>query len=371
MLISPENSYTLVETCLDRINSLKDEEANEASTRLQLVDDILLALGWAKNEFNPEANTGISNYTDYLIKINKTPHLVVEAKKIGIMFSLPQTLNRKEYTAKFLITNCGKELKDAMTQAAEYCNEKAATYAVVTNGEQWIVFRGLATAQKGWIEHKAIVFYSSEMLKSNFASFWNLLSKESVLKGSLSEKLGYEVAKIPTFTKRPNSETDSPQITTQVSPKDVDILFDYYFDDIITRDSGTMMRECYVEEKEVKEYSKELQSLLKDRLIALGEEIDTEELDEAKLLSAIEAPLPEQRAKVVLLVGHVGAGKTTFLNRYFSDLEKKGYAKFIFDVLNEGSSTGKVRENESEILSKFILDEVSESYYRTCLQLRV
>lgn len=367
-MLSPEILFPLLETNLKRINSLRVDDPNEANTRLQVVDEILGLLGWSKSEFSPEESTGIGNYTDYLIRVNGNPHLVIEAKKLGKVFTLPKTLNRKEYLAKYLINACGIELKEAMTQAAQYCNERGAPYAVVTNGEQWIIFRGLASTQKGWIDFKTTIFYSSEMLKQNFSAFWNLLSKERVLEGALSEKLGYEVTKVPNFAKRPNTETDNPTIPSKVSSKNVDVLFDYYFDDIVTRDNGNMLRECYVEEKEIKEFSKELRSLLKDRLLSLGEEIESEEITETNFLSAIESaiesPLPDQRAKVVLLVGHVGAGKSTFLRRYFGNLEQQGYAKFIFDVLSEGNPSGKVRDNETEIISKFILENVSDYYYK-------
>jgi GTPase SAR1 family protein len=360
-LINPENALALLEAYLRKVKELKPDEINEANTRLQLIDEILLILGWKKKEFSPEESTGIRNYTDYIFKVNSVPHFVVEAKRLGISFTLPETVSKREYTAKYLINSCGTELKEAMTQAAAYCNETGAPYAVVTNGEQWVIFRGLASG-RGWIEHKAVVFVSAQMLKQNFTEFWNLLSKDAVANGKLSEKLGHQPVKVPSFAKRPNAETENPKISSKVSPSDVDILFDHYFDDIINRDNGSMLRECYVEEKAIKEYSKELQSLLKDRLLSLGEEVESEELEESKLLSAIEAPLPDNRAKVVLLVGHVGAGKSTFLRRYFGNLEQKGYAKFIFDVLNQGNPSGKVRDDETEILSKFILDQISDYY---------
>lgn len=363
-MISPDSLFPLFEANLKRIETLKSDDFNEANTRLQIIDEMLILLGWSKSDFSPEESTGNGNYTDYLIRVNGQPHLVVEAKKLGTVFTLPKNINRREYTAKYLANNCGKELKEAMTQAAQYCNEKGAPYAVVTNGDQWIIFRGTASTQKGWIDFKATVFYSAEVLKQNFSAFWNLLSKQRILEGSLSEKLGYEITKVPNFAKRPTSETENPIILSKVSPKDVDILFDFYFDDIATRDNGNMLRECYVEEKEIKEYSKELRSLLRDRLLSLSEDIETEELTEPDLLSEIESPLPDKKAKVVLLVGHVGAGKSTFLKRYFGNLEQRGYAKFIFDVLNEGNPSGKVRNDETEIISKFILDNVSDYYHK-------
>ncbi|WP_412521927.1 hypothetical protein [Shewanella algae] len=55
--------------------------ANEATTRLIIIDEILRILGWNSEEFNPETHTSTNGYIDYLLKHNSTPKLVVEAKK--------------------------------------------------------------------------------------------------------------------------------------------------------------------------------------------------------------------------------------------------------------------------------------------------
>ncbi len=56
---------------------------------------------------------------------------------------MPAKYKKSKYAAKFLATNCGEALRDAMSQAASYCNQTGCTYAAVTNGVQWIFFRGL------------------------------------------------------------------------------------------------------------------------------------------------------------------------------------------------------------------------------------
>ncbi len=71
------------------------------------------------------------------------------------------------------------------------------------------------------------------------------------------------------------------------------MLFDYYFDEIVTRDNGKMLTECYVEDGEIKEYRKELRSLLNDRLLILGGEADADDLTETEFISTIETPLPD------------------------------------------------------------------------------
>lgn len=362
----PERAHLLFEPLLKRAGRLQLAGANEAATRLELVDEALLFLGWQKSDFNPEEATDLGGYTDYLLKSDGVPLLVVEAKRIGRTFTLPDSVRKREYTAKYLSTSCGPELAEAMQQAARYCNEKGAHHAAVTNGSQWVIFRGTASHRQGWASFRAVVFHSPADLRQNFTEFWNLLAKDRVLDGSLQRRFASGLPPVPEFIDRPNSHYQRGYVQTDaVDPASVDFLFDYYFDDITKIDNGKMLDECYVEEKEVKEYNRELQLLLRERLLSLGEEVDTQELTERELQTTLTQPLRGDKAKVVLLVGHVGAGKTTFLNRFFNSLEEKQtYAKFIFDVMSEGNPAGKVRDNEGEFVSKLILERVSDHYAR-------
>ena len=52
-MINAENSRILLETYLNKIEELRSQNINEANTRLQIIDDILILLGWQKSEFSP------------------------------------------------------------------------------------------------------------------------------------------------------------------------------------------------------------------------------------------------------------------------------------------------------------------------------
>ena len=66
--------------------------ANEAKTRLMIIDTVLDILGWSKDEYEPELATELGNYTDYRLIIEGQPRLIVEAKRIGIFNALPRTI---------------------------------------------------------------------------------------------------------------------------------------------------------------------------------------------------------------------------------------------------------------------------------------
>lgn len=77
------------------------EEENEATTRLLLIDEILRALGWKPDDFNPEKSVSRVGFTDYQITADGVNHFIVEAKRVGYTFgNSKRGLRRTEYQLK-------------------------------------------------------------------------------------------------------------------------------------------------------------------------------------------------------------------------------------------------------------------------------
>ena len=95
--------------------------ANEAKTRLLIIDEVLAILGWSKTEYEPEQPTSVGSYTDYRLTIDGQPCLIVEAKRLGVIGPLPKTIQRPEYANSFLFTNYGYEMKSLLEQCQAYC----------------------------------------------------------------------------------------------------------------------------------------------------------------------------------------------------------------------------------------------------------
>ncbi len=116
--------------------------ANEAKTRLLVIDEVLAILGWAKTEYEPEQATSVGSYTDYRLTLDGQPCLIVEAKRIGVVAPLPKTIQRPEYANSFLFTNYGYEMKSLLEQCQGYCVQCGIPYALATTGEVWIILVG-------------------------------------------------------------------------------------------------------------------------------------------------------------------------------------------------------------------------------------
>jgi len=147
----------MVKDIIEISKKLSLADANEAETRLKVIDKVLFnILEWTHEDINVEervSEDGSVTYADYVIKTANAA-LVVEAKKIGVPF---QTLiqNRRFKLSK---SNLSGALGDAIIQARDYCRKLSIQFAVVTNGEQWVVFPANRIDQVAFHESTAIIF---------------------------------------------------------------------------------------------------------------------------------------------------------------------------------------------------------------------
>lgn len=94
---------------------------NETAVRDQLIEPILLALGWDTknpNEVLPEQKTQ-EGKPDYSLIIDGDPYLYIEAK------------------------NLSRDIKDKnnIRQLARYAFDKGKDFGILTNGKEWLLFR--------------------------------------------------------------------------------------------------------------------------------------------------------------------------------------------------------------------------------------
>src|SRR6266508_3499542 len=124
---------------------------------------------------------------------------------------------------------------------------------------------------------------------------------------------------------------------------------DFLFSDIFGEDRGSMLERCYVEPGAAPEFERSLQRLLRDTARTLDDEADRViEGDTAKFID--ELSTQERLAKLshpIVVVGHVGAGKTTFIHRALSRLRTAHSAMFaLVDLEGYGVSGAVDAEKE-------------------------
>jgi hypothetical protein len=299
----------------------------EADTRANIIDRVVHeVLGWPREAVKREvfAKPG---FVDFELSRGK-PIIVVEAKASGVCFVLPH--KKRDVPQKYKISGAfstDKEINAALEQAHDYCSERGVRFAVVTNGFSFIIFRG-TTDGTPWRAGDAIVFQSPKVIIAHFTKFWNLLSFEAVSDGKLDEAFRATAAEmLPTY--RPiHSITDADAVYAR---NNINVALrpyvDQFFGDITKQNTIDVLKHCYVYSRPLQIIDKELGLAIRDFVprfpTANPKEVFSTEGAPGghfgkDIITTIEK---DNSGSVILLVGGIGAGKTTFLHRFFNVVE--------------------------------------------------
>ena len=172
----------IIQSIIKSCSELKLSDANEAATRLKVVDRVLREiLGWTDNDIFPEEHTsedGRHTFADYVLKTANVG-VVVESKKIGSTFVNPSS-KRKERLNKGFVSG---EVGDAIIQARDYCRSLGIDFSVITNGDSWIIFPAQRHDQVNFQDSYALIFPTlKSALIDDYQEFYDLLSRDSVHK---------------------------------------------------------------------------------------------------------------------------------------------------------------------------------------------
>lgn len=282
-------------------------EANEAATRLLVVDQVLALLGWQKAEYDPEHRTPTGGYTDYLLAVDGVPRLVVEAKRTNLFEPLPKVLQKRHYSNAFLYNHCGLELRALLDQCRAYIAETGAPFAVATTGAIWIVLLGFK-AGVSWDKLRAFVFHSLDDVDRHFGEFYGLLSREAVRANSLEEQFGGILQARPRAAIRPRLELATvPDLDPVPDRQFIEAFFAEFMDDITLSGREQMLDHCYVENDRLDEFSRDLLQILDYDPILTEQGYPIADADRAALETAIEEQFDASAPKTILLVHAVAS----------------------------------------------------------------
>lgn len=360
----PATARADVVRAFDGVARMSLHLANEATTRVVLIDKILCSLGWGQESVGREVPSGVGTYLDYELHLNDVPWAVVEAKRAGETFSLSGTMLPDDgIVSVSLLSRRSSELRAALRQAADYCNARAIPIAAVTNGSEWVLFRGLSAPKRPWLDGVALVFAGRDHLVERFDEFSDALSKSGAGTGRLFRLLDRRApAAVPVSVvpkdliriQRPSADAAKSVGIREAS--------DFLLGDIYGEQRSVMLQHCYVEPGTLGDFERSIQRLLQDT----AQPLDTSEehyfdggtkefVDEV-------ARRDEEIRHPVVVVGHVGAGKSTFLHRALARFRDDRSA-FCANVDLEGysqSGTFDARREEEKV-AEVIIDKLRNS----------
>ena len=355
---------------IDKHAHLALHDANEAETRLKLIDRIIFeVLDWSHDDVTVEervAEDGKSTYTDYIIRTAGTA-FVIEAKKAGKSFVQVPNQRRVKLVGSIMEGETGEAIK----QARDYCRKAGIPFAIVTNGAQWIIFPATRIDGVSFAQSSAIIFNSIQsLLHDHFTEFTTLLKREEVIAASLEiHLLGRQEDQ---FSRRllrnyyTNRRTISgsnpifPLIENEILIAFSETLADFEAD---------MMQKCYVSTADRRKFDSRIQMYLSkpQRDYNKVPKRPMKKQESRALDDKIGMVQERSRPVAILVLGSVGSGKTTFLDytrkvssaEFFTESKAGPHAHWIYiDFRNFVPN-----ENSVEFIYKNLYDYIVNSWF--------
>lgn len=336
---------------------------NEATTRLHLIDALLTrVLRWPRAAMTAEEPAG-SGRIDYAIG---TPAIqfIVEAKREGVYFDLPAGTKLGVHSIESLTSgSAGKPLREAMEQVAEYAFRRGVAPVGVTNGNQFVLFIGARNDQVPPMKGKALVFPSLTDMRSDYRLLWDNASPVGI-----DERTIYRTLRL---TEAPPPEPLARHLTNYPGVKrrndlqaGLDILGELFLEDVARLEDlrDEFLRDCYASSGALSQYAEISKQILQTRYALLGAEdgpqlatlVGKKRLNPALTQDMLAAAASR---RPIVLLGDVGVGKTTFIQRLVHVDAAEIFAHALSLYIDFGASITLGQ------LSAFVIDESKRQLY--------
>lgn len=342
---------------------IKDSNLTESDTRSKLIDYLFIdVLGWNEKNINREGYVQ-EGYFDYLFSIPGFQFLV-EAKKNFVEFTLPQ----KHHSVTLGTLEKGN--KEVIKQVRTYLFEMGLQYGIITNGHQFIIGKFSNTDGTDWRKNKCSIFNGLDDIENRFIDFFNILSKTTLIENCGFKLYLDEVVpngkKIISTIASKDTELIRNSLSANLLPILNNIFGELYSYNELT--NKELIKECFIENKEIKKNKSEIEKLFADKPPQLEEVIQVrntqnlseqiqKEIDDYPIKKDIDAPRP------IIIVGSKGAGKTTFINYLFKnnlsdDIHKEH--PFVYVDFRDYSSK-EFKDYQTHVIND-VLEKIYESY---------
>lgn len=378
-MYSPDIAYDNFKNNKAKLIELNSKVLNEANTRFKIIDTLFVEiLGWSKKELELEYSLGDKTsqgdhknlYIDYLLESDQNMFLI-EAKRNGSYFSLSSGHHRTyKLDGGFLTSD--KDNKKFTDQAVQYMKKIGAPFCVLCNGLQLIIIRTKTIRSK----RDVLVFKNIEDIDKNFIEFYNILSPLEVGANYLNDILDkdFTLRQPPIYSKKVfDSLVDRMEQRTNTAIKGVmDNYVNTYFGELTkSRDKIEILKECYVDPRgKYHQFSHHLKRKVRSSQIEELQYLSVSDKHKHWEIGNFEkkyiTKLEDNDGSVFVLVGGVGAGKTTFIQYfYYHELDDKIRNNLVWiplDFLTASDKSINIDDFIFKEISAFIKTENFEKY---------
>ena len=363
-MIKPDDALVKLKEIIKNFSNFCELSGNvsESDTRAKVIDAILKDVcGWPETAIRREEHTD-SGFMDYCLSVHEKENIIIEAKREGKYFEIPQTKARRLKISGTLLTD--KNIKTAINQVRQYCDDRAIRYAIVTNGYTWIIFRAIRD-DIPWRDGQVIIFPTLDNICLHFTEFWNILSCEAITQGSLnkhfssSEESNRKLLRAIDLLRNPNRPLDRNRLSNYLDPL-IKMLFEDISWDI------DILEYCYIYSHNLRTNNANFEFVLEDSVpLQLKSEgavdISATRYDSGGFSKSLDKKVESKKGEIFLLLGGIGSGKTTFLKRYQNSHGKKLLENSIWFHLDFIAAPIAVESMETFIW-RLILDQIHQRY---------
>ena len=369
------------------VHNYQLDSQTEADTRARLIDRVLSeVLDWPPERVLREENAN-PGFMDYVLVVGRRV-VVLEAKKSGNTFLLPHDIiSGKAFTLGGIIRRV-PGLQAHIDQVTRYCSNNGIEYAIVSNGLQYVIFRAVRIDGIHIARGRVLVFNGLEDIETRFVEFWELLSVQSVESHSLQRS--FQDSGGPSLQYRRVADqvhSYREKVSRNALSQDLEQLTPEYMGEIAGEGSREKLKNLFVRSKDLDAVLNAVGARISMTVSATvrhsGRVVEPMTVDdlaghvEEKVKKHIAIP---RRGEVILLLGRVGSGKTTFVTHFlqidsadvfdehlvmtldFRLLEKGGSVRnFFYDQLRSAlAKSQKFTELSSKQLRHVYAPEIRE-----------
>lgn len=365
-------SFDLLRSKLEELKCLTRLE-NESTTRMRAIDTVLFdVLAWDKRDVETERYCRAEGYADYVFSTKNIPAFVLEAKKSGIDFVLPdRVFENRPYVFGLFAKECSAAAK-ALQQSIGYAATLGARYVGISNGHQWLL--AMTFVQDQPLDARLVyIFESFDAILERFSNFWSCFSPQGVEQNSASKYL-IDNLKLPAPPKLSSFVPGYPiPATRNVFQNELSYILDYVWQ-VMSEDEGslTFVQNCYVNPGSHEDILALVRELIQKRKNEdeILQKYDIESID---TLPHKLAHLPSERPFVIL--GEVGRGKSSFLKylRFVAAKDElKNYIQIEFNFLDRPDKANEIPdfvyyEVERQLRENYKIDIYENSFVRGVL----
>lgn len=285
-------------------------DSNEAQTRFDVIDRMIReVLGWEHGQISVEeySDGEKAGYVDYLLRSGDQT-IVIEAKRMGSAFPSPSHKTQLKLSGSVLTTG---EISKAIEQVIPYAEEKGASVVVVTSGVCWCFF---PRADVGSSAYATLLFPFThpEQAEQLFAA----LGAYNVENGSL-QRITHEPPRredrLLAAFKYADSRIGRNSIADYIMPALETAL---YADALLS--NPEQLEKCFVTTEARQKFDATLGIYLADPkpiTVETAKRIKTGQ-PHGPLSKLVEEAEPGYPPPVTLIIGPVGAGKSTYLKHF-------------------------------------------------------